>query len=66
LAGRTWDAIIDMTAFSPENGDQLVQVFWGRTAQVVLCSTACVYGGPAAELPIREDLALASRSAGTG
>jgi nucleoside-diphosphate-sugar epimerase len=29
-------------------------VFWGRTAQVVLCSTACVYGGPAAELPIKE------------
>jgi nucleoside-diphosphate-sugar epimerase len=54
VAGRTWDAVIDMTAFAPENGDQLVQVFWGRTAQVVLCSTACVYGGPAAELPIRE------------
>jgi len=52
--GRTWDAVIDMTAFAPENGDQLVRVFWGRTAQVVLCSTACVYGGPAAELPIRE------------
>jgi len=54
VAGRTWDAVIDMTAFAPEHGDQLVQVFWGRTAQVVLCSTACVYGGPAAELPIRE------------
>jgi len=54
VAGRTWDAVIDMTAFAPENGDQLVQAFWGRTAQVVLCSTACVYGGPAAELPIRE------------
>ena len=53
-AGRTWDAVIDMMAFAPENGDQLVQAFWGRTAQVVLCSTACVYGGPAAELPIRE------------
>ncbi len=54
VADRTWDAVIDMTAFAPENGQQLVQVFWGRTAQVVLCSTACVYGGPAAELPIRE------------
>ena len=54
VEGRTWDAVIDMTAFAPENGDQLVRVFWGRAAQVVLCSTACVYGGPAAELPIRE------------
>jgi nucleoside-diphosphate-sugar epimerase len=33
---------------------QLVDTFWGRTAQVVMCSTVCVYGGPAAELPIRE------------
>jgi len=54
VSGRTWDAVIDMTAFAPENGEQLVRVFWGHTAQVVLCSTACVYGGPAAELPIRE------------
>ena len=52
--GRTWDAVIDMTAFVPQDGEQLVRVFWGRTAQVVLCSTACVYGGPAVELPIRE------------
>lgn len=51
---RMWDAVIDMTAFAPENGEQLARVFWGRAAQVVLCSTACVYGGPAAELPIRE------------
>jgi nucleoside-diphosphate-sugar epimerase len=54
VSGRTWDAVIDMTAFAPENGEQLVRVLWGQTAQVVLCSTACVYGGPAAELPIRE------------
>src|ERR1044071_9315609 len=51
---RTWDGVIDMTAFVLQNGEQLVRVFWGRTAQVVLCSTACVYGGPAVELPIRE------------
>jgi nucleoside-diphosphate-sugar epimerase len=54
VEGRTWDAVIDMTAFTPEDGEQLVQVFWGKTAQVVFCSTACVYGGPAAELPIKE------------
>ena len=53
-AGRTWDAVIDMTAFARENAAQLVDTFWGRTAQVVVCSTVCVYGGPAAELPIRE------------
>ncbi len=52
--GRTWDAVIDMTAFAPQNGAQLVRAFWGKAAQVVLCSTACVYGGPGLELPIRE------------
>jgi len=54
VSGRTWDAVIDMTAFTAEHAAQLVQTFWGHTAQVVMCSTACVYGGPAAELPIRE------------
>jgi nucleoside-diphosphate-sugar epimerase len=54
VAGRTWDAVVDMTAFAPQNGTQLVDTFWGKTKQVVLCSTACVYGGPAAELPIKE------------
>src|SRR5947209_20385233 len=38
-SGRTWDAVIDMTAFVPDHGEQLVRVFWGRTAQVVMCST---------------------------
>lgn len=54
VAGRAWDAVIDMTAFAPVNGEQLVRTFQGKTAQIVLCSTACVYGGPAAELPIHE------------
>ncbi len=52
--GRVWDAVVDMTAFAPQNGTQLVDTLWGRTRQVILCSTACVYGGPATELPIRE------------
>lgn len=54
VAGRTWDAVVDMTAFAPANGTQLVDAFQGRVGQILLCSTACVYGGPAAELPIRE------------
>jgi nucleoside-diphosphate-sugar epimerase len=54
VEGRTWDAVVDMTAFEATDGRQLVDVFWGHTAQVVFCSTVCVYGGPAAEVPIRE------------
>jgi nucleoside-diphosphate-sugar epimerase len=54
VAGRTWDAVIDMTAFAPQNGTQLLETFWGRTAQAVLCSTTCVYGGPSATIPLTE------------
>lgn len=54
VSGRTWDAVIDMAAFAPANGTQLVHTFQGRVGQIVLCSTCCVYGGPASELPLRE------------
>ncbi len=54
VEGRTWDAVIDMAAFAPSNGMQLQDTFQGKVGQIVLCSTCCVYGGPAAELPIRE------------
>jgi nucleoside-diphosphate-sugar epimerase len=54
VAGRTWDAVVDMAAFAPQNGTQLVDAFWGKAKQVVLCSTSCVYGGPSSTLPIVE------------
>lgn len=54
VAGRRWDAVIDMAAFAPQNGTQLVDTFWGKVGQVVLCSTACVYGGPSNQMPITE------------
>jgi nucleoside-diphosphate-sugar epimerase len=52
--GRRWDAVVDMAAFAPQNGTQLVDTFWGKVGQVVLCSTCCVYGGPASRLPVQE------------
>lgn len=55
VAGRTWDAVIDMAAFAPANGTQLLGAFQGCTGQILLCSTTCVYGGPAPSLPIQED-----------
>lgn len=54
--GRTWDAVIDMAAFAPQNGAQLVDTFWGKVGQVLLCSTTCVYGGPSATMPIAESV----------
>ena len=48
------DAVIDMVAFAPGQGEALLRATEGQTPQLVLCSTVCVYGGPATRLPITE------------
>jgi nucleoside-diphosphate-sugar epimerase len=52
---RTWDAVIDMVAFVPEDVESAIRAFRGRTAQYVFCSTVDVYTKPAVRYPIRED-----------
>lgn len=51
----SFDAVIDMVGFSPEDGESVVRAFKGRIGQFLFCSTVCVYGGPASRYPIRED-----------
>jgi nucleoside-diphosphate-sugar epimerase len=43
LAGRGFDAVIDMICFSPAQAEQTVQTFAGRTEHVLFCSTCCTY-----------------------
>jgi len=43
LAGRGFDAVIDMICFSPAQAEQTVHTFAGRTQQLLLCSTCCTY-----------------------
>jgi nucleoside-diphosphate-sugar epimerase len=52
---HTFDAVIDMMAFAPENADSLLRAFFGRVKQIVFCSTVCVYGGPLTKLPATDD-----------
>ena len=47
----SFDAVIDMVAFAPENTDSVLRAFTGRVKHIVVCSTVCVYGGPMTKLP---------------
>lgn len=51
----TFDCVIDMVGYVPEDAESVVRAFRGRIGQFLFCSTACVYGGPAQRYPIRED-----------
>jgi len=51
LAQEKPDAVIDMMAFAPSQAEALLRACSGNTAQLVLCSTVCVYGGPLTRLP---------------
>lgn len=50
-----FDAVIDMVAYAPECAESVVRAFAGRAAHLVVCSTVCVYGGPATKLPATDD-----------
>jgi nucleoside-diphosphate-sugar epimerase len=45
------DAVIDMVCYGPDQAAALLRAADGNTAQVVMCSTVCVYGGPLTKLP---------------
>ena len=51
----TFDAVIDMVAFVPEEVESAIHAFRGRTAQYVFCSTVDVYTKPARRYPVTED-----------
>ena len=49
------DAVIDMVSYAPSQAEALLRAAEGHTPQVVMCSTACVYGGPLTKLPATDD-----------
>jgi len=55
MAKHTWDAVIDMVAYHPDNAHSLLRAFRGRAKHLVVCSTVCVYGGPMTKLPATDD-----------
>ena len=51
----SFDAVIDMVAFAPENAESVLRAFTGKVKHIVVCSTVCVYGGPMTKLPATDD-----------
>ncbi|HEX9952934.1 MAG TPA: SDR family oxidoreductase [Rubricoccaceae bacterium] len=54
LGSRTFDAVVDWVAFSPEHVETDLDLFRGRTGQYVFISSASAYQTPPAALPVVE------------
>ncbi|MDF2441172.1 MAG: hypothetical protein JWN98_2156 [Abditibacteriota bacterium] len=52
--GQTFDVVVDMVAFNPDDSRSAVRAFKGKTGQFVHCSTVCVYSGPTQQIPTTE------------
>jgi len=58
LDGRTFDAVVEWVAFSPEHVETDIELFAGRTGQYVFISSASAYQTPPTRLPITESTPL--------
>jgi nucleoside-diphosphate-sugar epimerase len=58
LAGRTFDAVVNWVAFTPEQVQADIEVLRGRTGQYVFISSASAYQTPPARLPVTESTPL--------
>ena len=54
FAGKTYDVVVDMVAFHPDDSASAVRAFAGRCGQFLHCSTVCVYSGPVQQIPTTE------------
>jgi nucleoside-diphosphate-sugar epimerase len=51
----TFDVVIDMICYTPEDAQSAVRALSGRTGQLIFCSTVDVYSKPGVHMPYRED-----------
>ncbi len=58
LGDRTFDAVVDWIAFTPEHIETDLQLFAGRTKQYVFISSASAYQTPPVSLPVTESTPL--------
>jgi nucleoside-diphosphate-sugar epimerase len=42
--GRSWDVVIDMICFAPQQAEADVRIFGGKCEHFIFCSTVCTYG----------------------
>lgn len=54
FAEKSYDVVVDMVAFHPDDSASAVRAFAGRCGQFIHCSTVCVYSGPVTQIPTTE------------
>ena len=60
LGGRTWDAVVNFIAFTPEDVERDLRLFAGRTAQYLFISSASAYQRPSLNHLVTESTPLAN------
>ncbi len=58
LADHTWNAVVNWIAFVPEQIQNDIDLFYGRTGQYIFISSASVYQTPPSNLPVKESTLL--------
>ena len=54
FADKTYDVVVDMVAFHPDDTASAIRAFAGHCTQFIHCSTVCVYSGPVSQIPTTE------------
>ena len=54
FADKSYDVVVDMVAFPPDDSRSAIRAFAGRCGQFIHCSTVCVYSGPVTQIPTTE------------
>lgn len=60
LNGKTFDAVVDWIAYTPDQVERDLELFRGRTGQFVFISSASVYQTPPASLPVTESTPISN------
>lgn len=61
-AAGSWDVVIDMICFRPEEAASAVRAFGGRCGHFIFCSTVCTYGNTQTVVPTLETTPQAPHS----
>ncbi len=54
FADKTYDVVVDMISFHPDDAESDIRAFSGRCGHFLHCSTVCVYSGPPETIPTPE------------
>jgi nucleoside-diphosphate-sugar epimerase len=54
FAGKTYDVVVDMISFQPDDAESDIRAFSGKCGHFLHCSTVCVYSGPPQTIPTPE------------